>query len=108
MCAFKGHRCQVTAGSPAGHDDPTRRYTNLRTLRMQPADGRAYLFDNLSERRFRGQRVANKRDVDAAREGPKSKASVEFFCIALPVAAVNVDQQRRFLVAAPENIDAKI
>src|SRR5262245_5155200 len=62
------------------------------------------LVDDLVQRRFRRQRVAGQRDIDAVRHRSFGNQRENFLGARLPVAAVN-EQQRRSLVGSFQEID---
>lgn len=72
---------------------------------VQPLHRGADFRDDFGQRRLRRKRVADGRDVKAARQRPLCHAGENFLAIALPVTAVNEHKQRCIGLSALEDID---
>src|SRR5580658_10659382 len=66
----ESHRCQMPAGRPAAENELAGGNAETRPRPAQPAQSGAHLADDLGQLDLGCQRIADERDVEAARERP--------------------------------------
>src|SRR6266849_2004106 len=94
----------MSAGGPSGYDDAARVAAKRRQVLAKKIERAMNFGDDFIERRLRGQRVANQRDIDAMRQRSRSKQCKNLLGAVLPIAAVD-EHQRRPVFRDFEKID---
>src|SRR3954463_4498812 len=94
----------MSAGGPSGYHDAPRIAAERRQLLAKKIQRAMNFGDDRIERRLRGQRVANQRDIDAMRHRSRGKQRKNLLGAILPITAVD-EQQRRGVFARLEQID---
>ena len=100
-----GHRRgQMSAGRPAADEQLRRdRSQNRRHARKDNVSDLADLGDDIGQAHVRRERVADQSDVDPVRTRSVRDEGEHVLVVALPIAAVNEDEQRRLALPPRRN-----
>src|SRR6185312_5103510 len=95
----------MAACGPAGENNPVLPNAEFAAFCTEEAECGTDFADNFGQLGLGCERVADHRDIDAARERAFGGASECFFAISQPVAAVNEHEKRRVQSTRSINID---